>query len=176
MTKASSSSNASKSGPVQLRELRPADRDSLERILRATGVFSEEEVEVALEVLDETLELPDVPDAYRTVVAELADGKVAGYATFGSTPNLERTYDLYWIAVDPALHGKGVGRVLIQDVEATLASEGGGVVVVETSGRDDYVPTRAFYRQTGYIESHREKDHYGPGDDKVVYVKELEAS
>ena len=137
-------------------------------------MFSEPEVLVALELIDEGVERPDEPDAYRFVVAESAEGAISGYACYGSTPNLPATYDLYWIAVDPALHGQGIGKLLIERVEAILATEGGGLVVVETSSRDDYVPTRAFYLRCGYVEQSRTKDYYGARDDKVVYVKRLE--
>jgi ribosomal protein S18 acetylase RimI-like enzyme len=157
-----------------VRPLRPEDRDPIERILRATNVFSEEEVDVALELVDEGLAQPDGPDPYRFVVAETPGGEVAGYACYGSTPDLPGTFDLYWIAVDPALHGLGIGKILISAVEDIIVREGGGRVVVETSSRDDYGPTRAFYRQTGYSEESRDKDFYSPGDDKVTYVKRLE--
>lgn len=129
---------------------------------------------MALELVDEGLARPDQPDAYRLVVAETPHGEVAGYACYGSTPGSPGTYDLYWIAVDPALHGLGIGKLLISAVERIIAGEGGRRVVIETSSRGDYVPTRAFYCRTGYVEESRERDFYSPGDDKVTYVKRLE--
>ncbi|MGH7286410.1 MAG: hypothetical protein ACREI8_00100, partial [Myxococcota bacterium] len=46
-------------------------------------------------------------------------------------------------------------------------------VYVETSGRRDYEPTRAFYERAGYVAEARLADFYAPGDDKIVYVKAL---
>lgn len=162
------------SDPYRVRLLRSEDRGPIEAILRATKVFSAEEVQVALELLDEGLAHPDTPDAYRFLVAITPAGVLAGYACYGSTPDLPGTYDLYWIAVDPALHGHGIGKILIHAVEDIITSERGDRVVVETSSRDDYIPTRAFYTHTGYTEESRDKDYYSTGDDKVTYVKRIE--
>jgi hypothetical protein len=46
-------------------------------------------------------------------------------------------------------------------------------VYVETSGRRDYAPTRAFYERAGYRPEARLADFYAPGDDKWIYVKPL---
>ena len=37
---------------------------------------------------------------------------VLGYYCIGPTPATEGTFDLYWIAVEPSLHGRGVGSAL----------------------------------------------------------------
>ena len=50
---------------------------------------------------------------------------------------------------------------------------GGRLAIIETSGRDDYIPTRRFYARVGYQEAARIRDFYAPGDDKVISVKEL---
>jgi ribosomal protein S18 acetylase RimI-like enzyme len=174
MNSSTASTQQPASGAYRVRALRPDDREPIERILRHTGVFSEEEVQVALELIDEGLAEPEARDAYRFVVAEAPDGRLAGYACYGSTPGMPGTYDLYWIAVEPALHGQGIGKILIYTVEEIVAHEGGDRIVVETSSRKDYTPTRAFYDHSGYNVESQEKDYYSPGDDKVVYVKRLE--
>jgi L-amino acid N-acyltransferase YncA len=62
-----------------LRPLSRADRGAIERIVRATGAFREDEVRVALELVD-----AEEAEGYRFVVAEV-EGAVAGYACFGAT-------------------------------------------------------------------------------------------
>ncbi|MBA2628245.1 MAG: hypothetical protein H0U85_09540 [Gemmatimonadales bacterium] len=47
------------------------------------------------------------------------------------------------------------------------------VIVVETAGRSDYAPTRAFYEARGYRAVATIPDFYAPGDDQVAYVKYL---
>ena len=46
-------------------------------------------------------------------------------------------------------------------------------IYIETSNRGQYVPTRAFYLKCGYAEDAVLREFYGPGDDKVIYVKAL---
>jgi ribosomal protein S18 acetylase RimI-like enzyme len=123
-------------------------------------------VAVALEVFDAAVgRSPD----YTALAAEVG-GTLAGWICWGATPCTEGTYDLYWMAVDPALHGAGVGSALLAEMERRL----GGVarlIVVETAGRADYLPTRAFYERRGYRAAARIPDFYSPGDDLIVYVK-----
>lgn len=157
---------------MALRDLTAPDRAPVERILRATGVFTEEEVAVALELVDAGL-APSSGDGYRFLVAE-DEGGVAGYACWGATPLAEGTHDLYWIAVDPARSGRGIGTALLSAVERSLRAEGGRLLIAETAGKAAYDGTRAFYLARGYREEARIADFYREGDDKVVYVKRLQ--
>ncbi len=152
-----------------MRELRTDDLDGLERILKATGAFTGDEVACALELLQEVLDTPRHPD-YRVVVAE-QEGEVTGYVLFGPTPLTEGNFDIYWIATDPRLHGQGVGRRLMEHVEGVLAGEGARLICLETSSQEHYARTRRFYEQGGYVEEARIRDFYRPGDDRITYVK-----
>jgi D-alanine-D-alanine ligase len=151
-----------------LRTLTAADRCRIEEISRAVGLFRADEIAVALEVFD--AEVAGSPD-YIALGAE-HDGRLAGWICWGPTPCTLGTFDLYWMAVDPALHGAGVGTALLHAMEARLAGVA-RLVVVETAGRPDYAPTRAFYEARGYRAVSRIPDFYAPGDDQVVYVKSL---
>ncbi|MBA2459519.1 MAG: GNAT family N-acetyltransferase [Gemmatimonadales bacterium] len=151
-----------------LRHLTAADRGRIEEITRAVGVFREDEVPVALEVFDAAA--AGSPD-YTAIGAEL-DGRLSGWICWGPTPCTVGTYDLYWMAVAPALHGAGVGTALLGLMEQRLAGTA-RLIVVETAGRSDYAATRAFYRARGYRATAVIPDFYAPGDDQVVYVKTL---
>lgn len=98
---------------------------------------------------------------------------MAGYVCFGHTPCTEGTYDLYWIATDPALQGRGVGRTLERAVEEEVRARRGRMVLIETASKDSYAATRAFYDRAGYCEVARVPDFYAPGDDRVIYAKKL---
>ena len=150
---------------VRLRDLAPGDHGPIERLLRATNAFTDAEVLVALELVDET------PEAgYRFVVAEV-DGHVAGYACFGATPCTVGTYDLYWIAVDPARQNLGLGRALLDAVESAVRAEHGRLLVIETASKPEYAATRAFYERCGLDLTARIPDFYARGDDKLVYCR-----
>lgn len=123
----------------------------------------------AVEVLDEAL---DGDDDYRFLGAFDGDALV-GYACWGPTPDTAGTYDLYWIAVDRSRQGTGIGTRLVRAVEQRLREEGGRLIVVETSSRPDYEPTRAFYDARGYHRAATIPGYYAPEDDLVIYVKDL---
>ncbi len=96
-----------------------------------------------------------------------------GFACFGPRSLTQGTYDLYWIAVDPAAKRNGVGRNLMEQVEKDVAALGGRLLIVETSGLEKYAPTRAFYEGIGYSKEATIHDFYAPGDDLVVYTHKV---
>jgi ribosomal protein S18 acetylase RimI-like enzyme len=151
-----------------LRLLSAADRRRIEEITRAVGVFRDDEVPVALEVFDGAV--AGSPD-YIALGAVL-DERLVGWICWGPTPCTVGTYDLSWMAVDPAAQGAGIGAALVREMEGRLAGSA-RLIVVETAGRPDYRPTRAFYEARGYRKAAIIPDFYAPGDDQVVYVKTL---
>ena len=152
-----------------LRPVGRAHRARLEALTRATGLFREEEVATAVELLDDSLA---GDDDYRFVGAFDGTGLV-GYACWGPTPGTAATNDLYWIVVDPARQRGGIGSQLLNAVEERLRASRQRLVVVETSSRADYEPTRAFYARRGYTRAATIPGYYAPGDDLVVYTKDL---
>ena len=129
---------------------------------------------MALEVFDgavaDTGASGSEPD-YTALGADV-EGRLVGWICWGPTPCTEGTYDLYWMAVDPAAQHTGVGSDLLAEMERRLAGRA-RLVVVETAGRTAYTATRAFYRARGYKPTARVPDFYAPGDDLVVYTKTL---
>lgn len=148
--------------------LSAADRRRIEEITRAVLVFRDDEVPVALEVFDGAVGgSPDYIALGATV-----DERLVGWICWGPTPCTLGTYDLYWMAVDPSMQGSGIGAALLRAMEGRLAGSA-RLIVVETAGRPDYRPTRAFYESRGYRKAAIIPDFYAPGDDQVVYVKAL---
>ena len=159
------------SGTVTAPALRPlsaADRRRIEEITRAVGVFRDDEVPIALEVFDGAV--AGSPDY--TALGAALDQRLVGWICWGPTPCTLGTYDLYWMAVDPAAQSAGIGTALLREMEGRLAGSA-RLIVVETAGRPDYRPTRAFYEARGYRKTSVIPDFYAPGDDQVVYVKVL---
>ena len=153
-------------------EVRPEDRGIVRALVESTGVFSPIEVEVAVELVDDRLEIGAQCD-YKFVFAEL-DHRAVGYTSYGPIALTAASYDLYWIAVDKACHGRKIGRSLMKKTEELIHAAGGQRVYIETSSRHPYAPTRGFYLRCGYHQDALLKDFYAPGDDKVIYVKELQ--
>ena len=94
-----------------------------------------------------------------------------GYACFGPIPGTKESYDLYWIAVENEVRGSGLGKEILGKAEQGISELGGKRIYVETSSREQYEPTQAFYSKCGYEMEAVLKDFYSPGDDKIIYVK-----
>lgn len=155
-----------------LRHLNAADRGRIEEITRAVGLFREDEIPVALEVFDEAVRDGPRGDPYSALGADL-DGRLAGWICWGPTPCTLGTFDLYWMAVDPAVQGTGIGSALMAEMERRLDGAA-RLIVVETAGRTEYGATRRFYEARGYRAVATVPDFYAPGDDQVVFVKKRE--
>ena len=148
-----------------------ASRHQAEAILRATGVFREDEIQVGLEVLDSYFAHPE--QDYTALGAFTPGGELLGFTVHGPTPCTLGTWDLYWIAVSPNAQGMGIGTVLLKEVEGRLTRSNARLLIIETSSRPEYDPTRAFYLKRGYREVARVPDFYEAGDDRVIYAKNL---
>ena len=171
-------------------DLAPKDRPGVRKILEATRVFRSEEIDVAIELFDSVFGAEAGADAaqqqkivtapansdYFFLGAFTPEEELAGFACYGPTPGSDRTYDLYWIAVDPAVQGSGCGTILLNEVERRLKGLNARMVVVETSSRSDYGSSRGFYIQRGYVEAARSRDFYAPADDRITYTKRLQSS
>jgi GNAT superfamily N-acetyltransferase len=151
----------------------PTDSDlrDVETILESTGVFRADEIDVALSLIRERRE-SGPGCGYFFVFAE-RDDRICGYACYGPIPLTRTSYDLYWIAVDKSHQGCRLGRTLATEVERLVRREGGTRIYIETSSRECYASTRAFYLRCGYRHEATIRDFYAPGDDKMIYLKSL---
>jgi ribosomal protein S18 acetylase RimI-like enzyme len=155
-----------------VRPMKPEDREIVFDIIRATKMFTPDEISVARELVDIYLDKPDQRDYFLAVV-ENGSGAVAGYLAYGPTPLTDGTYDLYWMAVAPDQQGFGFGKELVRWLEKKVAEEGGRIVLIETSSQPKYDPTRRFYSGLGYKEISRIPDFYRRGDDRITYIKKM---
>jgi len=151
-----------------VRPIRTEDRSQLETLLRASHNFTPEEMETALEVIDEALK--GDPEYIINVVER---DHIAGYECHGPTPLTEGTFDLYWIVVDPLAQKRGYGRLLLRAAEDDAAKRGGRLLLIETSSQPAYDATVRFYKRNGYRLEARVHDFYRRGDDKLILAKDL---
>jgi GNAT superfamily N-acetyltransferase len=156
---------------TEIRPIQPGDRERINRVLIETDMFTTAEIDVAMELIDADLFDEDQED-YHAHVADLT-GQPVGYVCYGPTPATEGTYDLYWIAVDPRVQNQGIGKALLRYVEQTVAEQKGRLVIIETSSQPRYEPTRQFYLRNGYELEARVRGFYKPGDDRLIFVKNI---
>lgn len=142
------------------------------KVAESTGFFSQEEVDCVAELWQDYLKKGAAGSGYYFLV-DRQDGKLRGFACFGPRALTEGTYDLFWIAVDKAFQGQGVGKALMHEAEQEIKRLGGRLVIVETSGQPKYEPTRAFYHAAGYTHEATLKNFYHEGDDLVIFTRKL---
>jgi ribosomal protein S18 acetylase RimI-like enzyme len=148
---------------------RSSDVAGLRELIASLVVFNPAERAVALELLEARLRLGET-SGYSFVLADVGE-ELAGYTAWGPIPLTRASFDLYWIAVHPRYQGLGIGRELLAETERALAGRGGGRLYVETSSREPYARTRAFYSRAAYREVARLEHFYAEGDAKIVYCK-----
>ena len=155
-------------------KVRPNDVAAVRALVAGTGRFRPAEVAIAAELVEECLERGPEASGYHFLLADGAgDGRLAGYACFGPIAGTAHSFDLYWIAVDMAAQGRGLGRRLLAATEAAVLEAGGRRIYADTSATEPYAPTRAFYRACGYAAVAELPDFYAPGDGKVIVCKVL---
>lgn len=150
-------------------EVKPTDPETIRMIVSSTGFFRDDEIPVAAELAEERLE-KGAASGYEFLFAEIA-GETVAYSCYGLIPCTLHSYDLYWIATRLDYMNRGIGKHLLQETEKAIFKSGGHGIYVETSSKEQYAPTRAFYENNQYLLQARFENFYAPGDDKLVYVK-----
>jgi acetoin utilization deacetylase AcuC-like enzyme/GNAT superfamily N-acetyltransferase len=153
-------------------KVRPGDADRVRRLVDATGKFNQAEVGIAGELVEDRL-AKGQKSGYEFLLAE-RQGQLLGYVCYGPIDGTSDSFDLYWIAVNPECQKQGIGRQLLQRSERSMADAGAYNVYIETSSTSAYAGTRAFYTSMGYAEQARLAGFYGPGDDKIIFVHQLQ--
>jgi len=151
----------------------PVERDikHVREIIESTKFFYDHEVEIAVELVAERLELGE-STGYFFVFAE-ADGMTVAYSCFGPILMSTTSFDLYWIATHNEFRGKGIGRKLLEETSKVAKNMGCKILIAETSGLPHYAPTRAFYISNSFTLEASLKDFYTDGDDKLFYTKRI---
>jgi len=155
---------------MTIRAFLPRDREKLQRILRQRDTFTQEEIRVALELLDEASSHPE-REEYWVFCAVDAGEEPVGYICFGPIPMTEAAYDLYWIAVEEGASRRGIGAGLVRFMEERVRQRGATQIYVDTSSTAPYDVARAFYEKSGYRVVCTLPDFYREGDHKVLFVK-----
>lgn len=150
---------------MNIRPTETKDIPALKIVLDETGLFPGEM-------------LPDMVSGFLSdqesreiwLTCEL-DGEAIGFCYAAPEPLTDGTWNMLAIAVHPSKQGSGYGGAIVRRLETLLHDDGHRVLIVDTSGKDEFVPTREFYRKSGYVEEARIRHFWAEGDDKVVFWK-----
>jgi len=157
---------------MQIRTLQPSDRSRLEQIIDSTQNFNIADKAVAMELIDDAISKGPASD-YIIEVLENDEAFVVAYVCFGQTPLTEHTFDFYWMVIDSSHQRHGLGYMLFQHVEKQVRGRGGKLLMCETSSLEGYERVLRLYEKLGYQPVARIKNFYRDGDDKLIYMKEL---
>jgi len=155
-----------------IRSATPADTPRLLELTQSTGVFKSHEIQALDEVLGDYF-AQNHKENHVAVICEEAD-RVAGYAYYAPAAMTDRTWYLYWIAVQPGHQARGIGARLLKYAEEDIRERKGRILFIETSSLPHYEKTRRFYLKNGYEVTGTLRDYYSDGDDMVVFRKRLE--
>lgn len=153
----------------------PDDIDAVELLVRATGVFSEAEITIARELVEENLVKGDNGSGYHFIFADGTNG-IDGYTCFGPIIATEARYELYWIAVCRESRRSGLGQRLMTATEDAVRALGGVYLFAETSTLASYEPARKFYLAHGYKLMGTIADWHADNDGLEIYGKRLTPS
>ncbi len=137
-----------------------------------TGVFTDEEVGVAVELIDIVLGNESQKD-YRIVCAVDAQDQPLGYICYGPVPMTRGTFDLYWIVIDPKAQGQKIGSGLLDYLEEEVKGMRGRMILADTSSIPSYEKANGFYLKRGFKEVARIADYYWKGNDRITYCKKI---
>ncbi|MCB9528332.1 MAG: GNAT family N-acetyltransferase [Myxococcales bacterium] len=156
---------------LKLRALRPPDHAEVGALLRRVVSFEPAEVLAAQARIEGFLSLP--PSAPERVIGAFVGERLVGLACAGPSSTSVHGWDLYWLAVDPTAHGRGIGARLIEAVDAHAGGHGGRILRAEMSGHPQNLGTLAFYRRAGFSIAGRIPDFYANDDDLVTLYRPL---
>jgi len=148
-----------------------SDIETVREIVISTGFFREDEIPVAVELVEEGFN-KGKESGYEFIFMEY-EGNTVAYSCFGLIPCSLLSYDLYWIVTHNNFRGQGLGSLLLKESEDRIRDLGGKTVYIETSSKDSYLPTQKFYEKNKYDLKARFEDFYDYGDDKLIYIKKL---
>lgn len=149
----------------------PHDKTTVTEILKSTGFFKPYEIDVAIELIEDRLKNGE-GCGYQFCFLEL-EGRTVAYGCYGIIPCTIKNYDLYWLAVENGFRGKGLGRMLLEKIESDIQLHGGRGIYIETSNKELYTPTLAFYKKCGYHQIALFKDFYDINDNQAVFYKKF---
>lgn len=161
--------DCSQSSLELIRPFNAKDSGPAQKFFSETGLFSDNELSCLSE--DLTLFLSDSYEGDQIFVYD--DGAIRGLIHFGPMPISEQGWGLHWIGVDPCRQKKGIGKILLRHMEMEIISRRGRIVLIETSSRDIYAPTREFYLKNNYNLVATVPDYYSAGDSKCIFLKTL---
>jgi len=151
----------------QIRKVIKSDIEKLKEVLDSIELFPSEMLD---DMTSDYFNNSETQDIWFTAIENEQSVSIGYCAPEKLT---DGTVNLYAIGVRSDLQGKGIGSQLMTYIENHLRENRQRVLIVETSGTDEFHLTRKFYENLNYTKEAVIRDFWKDGDDKVVYWKKL---
>ncbi len=149
----------------RVRAVTKADLEIARNLTRASGLFDAPGVEHVQSTLEQHL-----AGGSEELWLLIEDGGLVYCAPEALT---DGTWNMLMLLVASDRRGQGFGRTLVDAAMQALRERGVRLLIVETSGTDDFVGAREFYTKVGFALEGRIRDFYAQGDDKIILSKRL---
>ena len=150
-----------------IRKINPSDVPALKKVLDSIDLFPSEMMD---DMISDFFNNPTSEDIW---FAAVENEKTIGLGYCASEKLTVGTYNLYAIGVRSDLQGKGIGAQMMSYLENELKNKEARVLIVDTSGSEEFKLTRKFYEKLGYTKEAVIRDFWDEGDDKVTFWKKL---
>jgi len=151
----------------EIRKVTKTDIESLKEVLNSIELFPSEMLD---DMIAGFFNNPETQDIWFTTIE---NGKPISIGYCAPEQLTEGTFNLYAIGVRSDIQGKGIGTKMMTYLEQQLKEKGHRILIVETSGTDDFKLTRKFYENLNYSKEAVIRDFWSEGDDKIIYWKKL---
>ena len=151
----------------EIRMVTKSDISDLKKVLDSIDLFPSEMLD---DMITDYLNNPNTQEIWFTAVE---NNKPISIGFCAPEKLTEGTYNLYAIGVRNDVQGKGVGRKMMTFIENYLRENGHRILIVDTSGTDDFKMTRKFYQNLNYNQEAVIRDFWKEGDDKVIFWKKI---
>ena len=148
---------------------RPGDGKIVRRIMKSTGFF--EAVFDELDSAEANAEaIAGNPKSEEKLLFIEVGGVEEGFAIFGRESCCDATVYMSWLCVNNSLRGMGLGKRLMAEVLRQSWENKARKLILQTSGRPQYEPTRAFYQKLGFSKEAEIADYYTDGESTFFYT------
>ncbi len=151
----------------EIRLVKPDDIPHLKRVLDSIELFPSDMLE---DLIADYLNNQESEEIWFTAVENQKPISIGFCAPERLT---EGTYNLYAIGVQSDIQSKGIGTEMMYFLEEHLRSKGHRLLIVDTSGMEEFESSRRFYEKLGYQQEAVIRDFWKEGDDKVTYWKKF---
>ncbi len=152
---------------MEIRKVLVDDVPALKTVLNSIELFPSEMLD---EIISDYLNNDESEEVWFTAVL---DDQPIGIGFCGPEKLTEGTYNLYAIGVRSDIQAKGIGSHMMSFIEKHLKELGHRILIVDTSGTEEFRLTRKFYEKLGYHKEAVIRDFWKDGDDKVTFWKRL---